>query len=69
MATEAEVKRALTQIRPDENVVVTLKDGTEIDGQQVNTDGDTVHLGEKAGDVAISEVESVIVTIESDGPE
>ena len=69
MATEAEVKRALTQIRPDENVVVKLKDGTEIDGHKINTDGDTLHLADQAGDVAISEVESVIVTIESDGPE
>jgi small nuclear ribonucleoprotein (snRNP)-like protein len=69
MATEADVKRALTQIRPDETVVVKLKDGTEIDGHLVNTDGDTVRLGDEASEIALSDVESVVTVIESDGPE
>lgn len=69
MATEAEVKRALTQIRPDENVTVRLKDGTEFDGQLVRTDGDKVHLSDNDGDIALADVESIVTVVESDGPE
>lgn len=73
MATEAEVKRALSEIGSDQEVTVKLKDGTEVTGQLVDTGNEDTYRVEADGQgvsgIKAEDVEGVFTVFESAGPE
>lgn len=72
MATEADVKRALTEIQPETTVTLKLKDGTEVAGQLRQGADETVGVeadGRGTAGIKVSDIEDVVTLHESAGPE
>jgi hypothetical protein len=69
MATTAQIEDALTALGPGTKVCLKLKNGSELIGVIADARTDTVVLEDADAPVEVDQIETVLMDVESEGPE
>jgi len=69
MATEAEIKRALSELDEGQEVIVRMSDGSERAGRVTSTDSDNELQDTDREGIDLDNVDTILIGGELDGPE